>query len=609
MQHRPIVRPDTALNPLARCVLAVLGTACAGLALGGDGERARVQPAFDRAAIPPAHSSRIGSHNRTRAQLAIGTSRLPRGGATLAVTTCDDAGPGSLREAIGLAAAGDTIDLTTLTCGTITLETGVLATSASTLELDGPGETLLAIDGNGASQVLHHQGIGLYLTGLTIRNGMDASGYGGCLFTSGNLLMDASTITGCTAGDGSNAYAYGGGVDVIGNLTMVHSTISGNTATGTAGAIGGGAYVGGDLSAMSGSRISGNQATSQGGFVGGGGAYVSNTAMLDLATTVADNHATSTTRVAYGGGLQAGTSASVRYSMITGNTVHSGTSWAYGGGINLGYYGDDDFDRSLVFHHSTVSGNTATSNCESCSINGGGANAFGSIYSRGSTVRDNVVALDAASSGNAAGGGLATYAPGNVDTTISLVDSTVSGNSAVGGSTGGGIGFGGGLVSITGSAIVYNATIAFNSATTSGGGIAINAVHGAIASSSLFANNVAPMAADVAKVVFDPGDVTLLGDHDLVMQAGADVILPVDTLGIDPLLSPLADNGGATATHALLACSPAVDAGANPLDLDVDQRGIPFVRNAGAAPDIGAFELQAGADHIFDDGFDPSPCP
>jgi hypothetical protein len=399
MQHRPIVRPDTALNPLARCVLAVLGTACAGLAVGGDGERARVQPAFDRAAIPPAHSSRIGSHNRTRAQLAIGTSRLPRGGATLAVTTCDDAGPGSLREAIGLAAAGDTIDLTTLTCGTITLETGVLATSASTLELDGPGETLLAIDGNGASQVLHHQGIGLYLTGLTIRNGMDASGYGGCLFTSGNLLMDASTITGCTAGDGSNAYAYGGGVDVIGNLTMVHSTISGNTATGTAGAIGGGAYVGGDLSAMSGSRISGNQATSQGGFVGGGGAYVSNTAMLDLATTVADNHATSTTRVAYGGGLQAGTSASVRYSMITGNTVHSGTSWAYGGGINLGYYGDDDFDRSLVFHHSTVSGNTATSNCESCSINGGGANAFGSIYSRGSTVRDNVVALDAASSG------------------------------------------------------------------------------------------------------------------------------------------------------------------------------------------------------------------
>lgn len=62
---------------------------------------------------------------------------------------------------------------------------------------------------------------------------------------------------------------------------------------------------------------------------------------------------------------------------------------------------------------------------------------------------------------------------------------------------------------------------------------------------------------------------------------------------LDPLLGPLADNGGPTFTHALLAGSPAIDAGSNPATLANDQRGPGFSRVSGAQADVGAFELQS----------------
>jgi len=70
------------------------------------------------------------------------------------------------------------------------------------------------------------------------------------------------------------------------------------------------------------------------------------------------------------------------------------------------------------------------------------------------------------------------------------------------------------------------------------------------------------------------------------------VPLQGDTITADPLLQPLADNGGTTMTHALSAGSPAIDAGNNLASLYSDQRGSPFTRSAGPKPDIGAFESQ-----------------
>ena len=65
-------------------------------------------------------------------------------------------------------------------------------------------------------------------------------------------------------------------------------------------------------------------------------------------------------------------------------------------------------------------------------------------------------------------------------------------------------------------------------------------------------------------------------------------------VGQNPLLGPLANNGGPTQTHALLSGSPAIDTGSNPLALSFDQRGTGFARTVGAQTDIGAFEVQGG---------------
>src|SRR5262249_43396346 len=63
-------------------------------------------------------------------------------------------------------------------------------------------------------------------------------------------------------------------------------------------------------------------------------------------------------------------------------------------------------------------------------------------------------------------------------------------------------------------------------------------------------------------------------------------------LNRDPLLGPLADNGGPTWTHALFRGSPAINAGSNPANLIYDQRGTGFLREIGKRADIGAYELQ-----------------
>jgi hypothetical protein len=86
-------------------------------------------------------------------------------------------------------------------------------------------------------------------------------------------------------------------------------------------------------------------------------------------------------------------------------------------------------------------------------------------------------------------------------------------------------------------------------------------------------------------------------DHNLMQSAlAADTCGLSDDpgnsrIGVDPLLGPLADNGGGTQTHALLPGSPAIDAGNNATCLAIDQRGI--ARPQGAACDIGAVEAQA----------------
>ena len=76
------------------------------------------------------------------------------------------------------------------------------------------------------------------------------------------------------------------------------------------------------------------------------------------------------------------------------------------------------------------------------------------------------------------------------------------------------------------------------------------------------------------------GDVT---EHALACEA---ILRAVADAGLDSL----ANNGGPTLTHALLAGSPAIDAADNAVCPATDQRGV--ARPQGPGCDIGAFELE-----------------
>jgi hypothetical protein len=154
---------------------------------------------------------------------------------------------------------------------------------------------------------------------------------------------------------------------------------------------------------------------------------------------------------------------------------------------------------------------------------------------------------------NSAGGGGGISNSG----TLTVTDSTLSGNLAVGGTLGGGIfasqGFGG--------APPVKVTIM----------------------ASIFAN---PVGGNVARQDASISVVSL--GHNLFSDTPAVPLDPTDLVSTDPLLGPLADNGGPTKTQALLPGSPAIDAGIAVPGVTTDQRGVP--RPQGAAPDIGSFE-------------------
>jgi hypothetical protein len=76
--------------------------------------------------------------------------------------------------------------------------------------------------------------------------------------------------------------------------------------------------------------------------------------------------------------------------------------------------------------------------------------------------------------------------------------------------------------------------------------------------------------------------------HNIASDGSCNLVQPTDKPNTDPLVAPLANNGGPTLTHALMPNSPAIDAAAD-VGLTIDQRGV--ARPQGAGFDIGAFEL------------------
>jgi hypothetical protein len=422
------------------------------------------------------------------------------------------------------------------------------------VSVEGTGSSIIA--GTGAGVVLLWNGPGdLTLRGLEIRGGGLGATYSGGLHVSdGNVLIEDCSFTAIPAGA---AITQDGGM-----LTIRRTTMSDN---GTSTIVAGGGIVvkGGSLDAED-CRIERNVADLNG--VGlqiraGGqarllrtsirsnrgrdgrspaGILISGTASLEECD-ITDNSPGAVGIV----GAETTPHATIDRCTIVGNAGSSGAGVYVRGG-------------DLLLRDSLVAGNVS-------STNAGGLHACG------------VARIErCAFVGNSTTGPLTDGGGVNVTTcsgtftwrgAVTLIDCTLSGNSSV---------RGGGGVSVSNADFrAYGCTIAFNSAGESGGGVSPRSTGSVVElAGTIVSNNISGTCCpDMV------GAWTSLG-HNLVGNGTGSVasgMIATDLLGVDPLLEALADNGGATPSHALGACSPAIDSGdclgPDASLLGVDQRG------------------------------------
>jgi hypothetical protein len=203
---------------------------------------------------------------------------------------------------------------------------------------------------------------------------------------------------------------------------------------------------------------------------------------------------------------------------------------------------------------------------------GGAPGSGGAVYSVGTlTITNSTI------SGNKTepGGGVDARGGGIFDgIALTMVNSTVSGNTAVG--TGGSVG--GGIIVRPG-----GTTTTITSSTFAGNSGNNGADFETEASSLTITDSVMADGCLVEGPVTD-------GGHNLDVGSSCAFNGATDLRNTNPQLGPLAGNGGPTQTQALLAGSPAIDAGGTcpAADGGVDQRGLPRFSPC----DIGAYEVQ-----------------
>jgi hypothetical protein len=396
---------------------------------------------------------------------------------------------------------------------------------------------------------------------------------GGAAFansSSPNWKINDSTFSGNKAfGSGSS----GGAVASAGGLTVVDSSFQDNASYGSQ--FGGGALsiVGSWNSSILTSHFINNVANS-----GGGGAIASQHSLTIADSTLTGNRALRGGAIDHTG--HSSSSLTITRSKIVDNeAIGQNIS---GGGIRS--------QGNITIIQSEISGNR---------IVGGGARGGGLYSQRDVTIRESIVSNNHIVGSSGKGGGIF------VSNNATIVNSTISGNEITGSQAEGGGLFADRELRLQHSTITSNG---INNSIGKGGGVWSRFGLTTIAHSIIVGNFLGLPTSDLASS--ESGNpllsFSLVGSNAGTGLAPAPIGSP-DTNGnligtgnnpINPLLGPLADNGGPTKTHALLPGSPAINAGDPSLTLgqngtpEFDQRGAPFTRIYLGRIDIGAYESQ-----------------
>ena len=308
--------------------------------------------------------------------------------ATLTVTSANESGPGSLRQAILDASSGDMINFAA-GITTIDLLSGELLIDKN-LTITGPGAERLTVRRRSNAppfRIFHitSSTVRVSISRLTISNGsvdgFYGDGDGGGIRSAGALtLTDCTisanqaagtellggngggvlnesgtmTITRCmisnnsaqysTGSSGDSAYGSGGGILNYsgGSLTVTNSTIQGNSCritdnfglNGGSGA-GGGVTNNGSMT-ITNCTISGNSIGGSGFLVTVGGGGISNSGNLQITSSTIAYNSASADNAAFGGGIYGSTGSNS--SIIALNSAPTGPDFTGGGGLqSMGY--------------------------------------------------------------------------------------------------------------------------------------------------------------------------------------------------------------------------------------------------------------------------------
>ena len=508
----------------------------------------------------------------------------------ITVTTTADSGAGSLRAAIGQARSGDTIRFASSLQGkTITLTAGEIGISAGkNLTIDGGSAPGLTISGNNASRIFLLNSTSVQPTTLNVKNLTLANGRtgdrGGAISTTHQGVLNIDNVA-----FNNNVADKGGGAIFSafeGSVTVTNSRFNANKGTAANDERGAGAI------AFWGPRsliVRNSQFTNNEGINGGainslaGKVTIENSRFINNSTLAGryDDGQNNAFLRGYGGAIYTDRASSVEEASgsirIVGSVFEGNKGRAEGGAAYL-FTGTQD---SVSIVGSQFKDNSVVALDRGNAGNGGGLVVLSNGVNRGLTIDRTTFA------GNTAthqGGGL-----WMMDAPATITNSTFSGNKAIGtdySKIGGGM-------ALYGRTTIVNSTIANNSAGWVGGGVAANDAP-VTAKNTIFYNNTADNGGNDWKIRQQTS--RQLSDGGGNIQFPDLISAPSNRFNdntataniriVDPKLGALQDNGSGLLTHALLAGSPAIDAGVSGAPT-LDGRG----NTRDGKPDIGAFEF------------------